>query len=176
MLRFYVPQVEGLFENETSLHIFNLMEFSVLKLELPVTLIPQYLKMFNQCTSGKERFNYYPLPWKNNIIQVPHLRANINNQIPTPCPAPPSPRLLYIDRCIIKYRQTKLVYVFIIIVVCSYFCAVCYCPLLPLERNGLIPYKPYRYMLPQRVWFLHHRRLKMGINFAHFGMESGMVF
>ena len=31
-------------------------------------------------------------------------------------------------------------------------------------------------MPPQRVWFLHRFCLKMGIDFAHFGLESGMVF
>ena len=32
---------------------------------------------------------------------MPYPRANIDNQIPTPCPAfPPNPRRLYIDRCI----------------------------------------------------------------------------
>ena len=37
-------------------------------------------------------------------------------------------------------------------------------------------YKPYRYVLPQRVWFLRRFRLKMGIHFAYFGLESDMVF
>ena len=37
-------------------------------------------------------------------------------------------------------------------------------------------YKPYRYVPPQRVWFLVPFGLKTGINFAHFGLESGMVF
>ena len=31
-------------------------------------------------------------------------------------------------------------------------------------------------MPPQRVWFLRCFGLKTGINFAHFGLESGMVF
>ena len=31
-------------------------------------------------------------------------------------------------------------------------------------------------MLPQRVWFLHHFGLKTGIDFAHFDLESDMVF
>ena len=30
-------------------------------------------------------------------------------------------------------------------------------------------------MLPQRVWFLYHFGLKTSIDFAHFGLESGMV-
>ena len=29
---------------------------------------------------------------------------------------------------------------------------------------------------PQRVWFLHHSGLKTVIDFAHFGLESRMVF
>ena len=33
--------------------------------------------------------------------------------------------------------------------------------------------KPYRYVLPQRVWFLRHFGLKTGIDFALFGLESG---
>ena len=36
--------------------------------------------------------------------------------------------------------------------------------------------KPYRHVLPQRVWFLHSLGLKKGINLAHFGLESGMAF
>ena len=31
-------------------------------------------------------------------------------------------------------------------------------------------------MLPQRVWFLGPFGLKTGIDFADFGLESGMVF
>ena len=37
-------------------------------------------------------------------------------------------------------------------------------------------YKPYRYVPPHRVGFLRRFGLKTGINFAHFGLESGMVF
>ena len=37
-------------------------------------------------------------------------------------------------------------------------------------------YKPYRYVTPQRVGFLRLFRLKTGIDFAPFGMQSGMVF
>ena len=37
-------------------------------------------------------------------------------------------------------------------------------------------YKPYRYVSPHRVWFLRRFALKTGIDFAHFGLESGMVF
>ena len=42
--------------------------------------------------------------------------------------------------------------------------------------GGTPLYKPNRYVLPQRVWFLHHFGLKTGIDFAHFGLESGMDF
>ena len=42
---------------------------------------------------------------------------------------------------------------------------------------GVTPlYKLYSYVPPPRVWFLHPFGLKTGINFAHFGLESGMVF
>ena len=45
------------------------------------------------------------------------------------------------------------------------------------EGGGGTPlYKPYRYVPPYRVGFLHHFGLKTGIDFAHFGLESGMVF
>ena len=36
--------------------------------------------------------------------------------------------------------------------------------------------KPYRYVPPQRVWFLGLFGLKTGTHFAHFGLESGVVF
>ena len=36
--------------------------------------------------------------------------------------------------------------------------------------------KLYRYVLPHRVGFLRRFGLKTGIHFAHFGLESGMVF
>ena len=51
------------------------------------------------------------------------------------------------------------------------------CRILPPEGGGDTPlYKPYRYMTPQRVWFLSQFGLKTGIHFAHFGLESRMVF
>ena len=34
----------------------------------------------------------------------------------------------------------------------------------------------YRYILPRRVWFLRRFVMKMGIDFAHFCLESGVVF
>ena len=37
-------------------------------------------------------------------------------------------------------------------------------------------YKPFRYVPPQRVGFLHRFGLKTSIDFVHFGLESGMVF
>ena len=33
-----------------------------------------------------------------------------------------------------------------------------------------------RYVPPQRVWFLRRFGLKTGIDFAHFCLESGVVF
>ena len=41
-------------------------------------------------TSGEERFKY-PFPWENKISQMLYPRENKDNQIPTPCPAPPPP-------------------------------------------------------------------------------------
>ena len=35
--------------------------------------------------------------------------------------------------------------------------------------------RPYRYVPPQRVGFLHCFGLKTGKDFARFGLESGMV-
>ena len=37
-------------------------------------------------------------------------------------------------------------------------------------------YKPYRYVPSNRVRFLRRFGLKTDIHFAHFGLESGMVF
>ena len=37
-------------------------------------------------------------------------------------------------------------------------------------------YKLYTYLPPHRVEFLRRFGLKTGIYFAHFGLESGMVF
>ena len=44
----------------------------------------------NISSSGEERFKY-PLPWEKKISQTPYPRANKDNQIPTPCPASPTP-------------------------------------------------------------------------------------
>ena len=42
--------------------------------------------------------------------------------------------------------------------------------------GGTLLYKPYRYVPPHRVGFLRLFCLKTGIHFAHFDLESGMVF
>ena len=45
------------------------------------------------------------------------------------------------------------------------------------RTGGTSLYKPYRYVQPHRVGFLGRFDLKTGlIHFAHFGLESGMVF
>jgi len=42
-------------------------------------------------------------------------------------------------------------------------------------RGGTPLYKGYRYVPPQRVWFLSRFGLKTGIDFEHFGLKLGMV-
>jgi len=42
--------------------------------------------------------------------------------------------------------------------------------------GGTPLYKLYRYVPPQRIGFLRCFGLKRGIDFVHFGLESGMVF
>ena len=42
--------------------------------------------------------------------------------------------------------------------------------------GGTPLYKLYRYVPPHQVGFLRRFGLKTGIHFAHFGLESGMVF
>ena len=42
------------------------------------------------------------------------------------------------------------------------------------EGNPL--YQLYRYVPPQRVWFLNRFGVKTGIDFDHYGLKSGMVF
>ena len=42
--------------------------------------------------------------------------------------------------------------------------------------RGTLPYTLYRYVPPHQVGFLRRFGLKTGIDFAHFGLESGMVF
>ena len=46
---------------------------------------------------------------------------------------------------------------------------------LQCARGGTPLYKLYRYVPPHRVGFLRRFGLKTGIDFAHFGLESGMV-
>ena len=46
-----------------------------------------------------------------------------------------------------------------------------------LARGGGTPlYNPNRYVSPHRVGFFRRFSLKTGTHFAHFGLESGMVF
>ena len=45
-----------------------------------------------------------------------------------------------------------------------------------LVPGGTPLYKLYRYVSPDRVGFLRRFGLKTGMHFAHFGLESGMVF
>ena len=83
-------QTKGLLKIKHLLHVFNLMDLLVLKTELPVTSILQYLKTFNwsQCMSGKEILKY-PLSREKRIIKNPH---------PMPChPSHPPLPQLYID-------------------------------------------------------------------------------
>jgi len=46
----------------------------------------------------------------------------------------------------------------------------------PGRYGGEYSLKPYRYVPPQRVGVLGCFGLKTGIDFAHFGLESGMGF
>jgi len=41
--------------------------------------------------------------------------------------------------------------------------------------GGTALYKVYRYVPPQRVWFLSRFGLKTDIDFEHFGLKLGMV-
>ena len=43
-------------------------------------------------------------------------------------------------------------------------------------NQGPYNYLPYRYVLPQTVWFLLHFGLKTGVDFAYFGLNLGIVF
>ena len=42
--------------------------------------------------------------------------------------------------------------------------------------GGTPLYKVYRYVPPQRVWFLSRFGLKTGIDFENYGLKSGRVF
>ena len=44
------------------------------------------------------------------------------------------------------------------------------------SRRGTPFYRLYRYVSPHQVGFLRRFGLKTGMHFAHFGLESGMVF
>ena len=44
-----------------------------------------------------------------------------------------------------------------------------------VSRGGGVG-KLYRYVSPQRVWFLSHFGLKTGIDFDYYGLKSSMVF
>ena len=46
----------------------------------------------------------------------------------------------------------------------------------PESRGGTSLYKLHRYVPPHRVGVMARFGLKTGIHFAHFGLESGMVF
>ena len=46
----------------------------------------------------------------------------------------------------------------------------------PPPPGGTPLYKPYRYVPPQMVGFWGRFGLKTGVDFAHFDLESGMVF
>ena len=46
-----------------------------------------------------------------------------------------------------------------------------------MSRGGTPLYKPYRYVPPRRIYIFFSRfGLKTGLHFAHFGLESGIVF
>ena len=46
----------------------------------------------------------------------------------------------------------------------------------PAGGGGTPLYKLYRYVPPQRVWFLSRFGLKTGKDFDHYGLTSGMVY
>ena len=46
----------------------------------------------------------------------------------------------------------------------------------PPPARVLPPYKPYRCVSPQRDGFLRRFGLKTSIDFARFGLESGLIF
>ena len=48
--------------------------------------------------------------------------------------------------------------------------------LLCARGRGTPLYKVYRYVPPQRVWFLSRFGLKTGIDFDNYGPKSGQVF
>ena len=46
----------------------------------------------------------------------------------------------------------------------------------PGGGGGTPLYKVYRYVPPQRVWFLSRFGLKTGVDFDNYGLKSGRVF
>ena len=48
--------------------------------------------------------------------------------------------------------------------------------LVPGGGGVTLLHKPCRYVQPQRLGVLHRFGLKTGIDFAHFGLELGMIF
>ena len=46
----------------------------------------------------------------------------------------------------------------------------------PPRGGGTRLYKPYGYVPPQRVGFLLYGIWKLGLDFAHFSLESSMVY
>ena len=51
-----------------------------------------------------------------------------------------------------------------------------YCKVAVSPGGGTPLYKVYRYVPPQRVWFLGRFGLKTGIDFDNYGLKSGRVF
>ena len=49
-------------------------------------------------------------------------------------------------------------------------------PLFRVAPGGTPLYNVYRYVPPQRVWFLSRFGLKTGIDFDNYGLKSGRVF
>ena len=45
-----------------------------------------------------------------------------------------------------------------------------------VRGGGVLPYISHKGICRPRVGFLRRFGLKMGIDFAHFGLESGMVY
>ena len=45
-----------------------------------------------------------------------------------------------------------------------------------LDPGGTPLYQLYRYVPPQRLWFLSRFGVKTGIDCDHYGLKSGMVF
>ena len=61
----------------------------------------------------------------------------------------------------------------VVVVVLSFFIFVQCGP--NLGEGGTPLYQVYRYVSPQRVWFLSRFGLKTAIDFEHFGLKLGMI-